>query len=106
LTGGRHESSVSSTSDAISALEMYELALSLVEANGVSLTLGVSTFKEYRFGSVTIHYLPKSGHLDVWDRRKVLSVERARGGARVIRYVPGYWEDELEAAVAKSPSKR
>src|ERR1700674_261928 len=93
--------SVSSTSDAISALEMYELALSLVEANGVSLTLGVSTFKEYRFGSVTIHYLPKSGHLDVWDRRKVLSVERCRGSPRVERYVAGDWEDELEEAVAK-----
>ena len=52
-----------------------------------------------------MNYLPKSGHLDVWDRRKVLTIERYRGSPRVERCVPGYWEDELEAAVAKSRCK-
>jgi hypothetical protein len=93
------------TSKEIRALEMYELALSLVEGKGVSLTLGVVPFKEYRTASLTIHYLPRSGHLDIWDGRKVLTIDRWKGPPQVVRYLPGYWEDELEAAAAKSRSK-
>jgi hypothetical protein len=54
---------VISTND-IRALELYELALSLVEAKGV-LVPG-STPKEYGTGNLNIHYLPKTGHLEVW----------------------------------------
>jgi hypothetical protein len=97
---------VISSSDQIRALESYELALSLVEANGVSLTLGASTLKEYRVGNIIIHYLPKLCHLDIWRRRKVLTIDKWGGTLQVTRYVPGYWEDELEAAVAKAPSFR
>jgi hypothetical protein len=82
---------------------MYELAWALVKANGAAVKLGVVTFREYRTGGLTIHYLPKSGHLDIWYRRKVLTIDRPGGDIRVTRYIAGEdWEDELEAA-AKSP---
>jgi hypothetical protein len=87
------------------ALEIYELALHLVEARGVGHTIGATPFREYRTGTLTIRYLPKSGHLDIWARRKVLTVDRWHGSLKVIRYAAGEdWEDELEAAaVPKSP---
>jgi hypothetical protein len=97
--------SVSSTSDAIHALEMYELALSLVQAKGAPVPVGRGTVMECRVGHLTIHYLPKSGHLDLWRRRKVLTIDRWGERLKVTRYVPGYWEDELEAAAAKSRPK-
>jgi hypothetical protein len=97
--------SINTTSDAIHALELYELALSLVQTRGAPVPVGKEKVWEYRAGNLTIHYLPKSGHLDVWDRRKVLTVERYRGSPRVERYVPGYWEDDLETGLAKSRFK-
>jgi hypothetical protein len=97
---------VIATSDAIHALDMYELALSLVEAKGAPVPIGKGKVMEYRVGNLIIHYLPKSGHLDIWRRRKVLTIERWGGRLQVSRYAPGYWEDELEAAVAKSRSAR
>ena len=91
------------TPNQIRALEMYQLALSLVEANGVPLTLGVTPFKEYRTETLTIHYLPRSGHLDVWSGRKVLTINRWHGSLQVTRYVAGEdWEDELEACASKT----
>ena len=88
----------------VRALEIYELALQLVEARGVARTIGTTSFREYRTGTLTIHYHPKSGHLDVWARRKVLTVNRRDGSLKVTRYSPGGdWEAELEAAAAKSP---
>ena len=88
------------------ALEIYELALQLVEDRGVGHTIGATPFREYRTGTLTIHYFPRSGHLDVWARRKVLTVNRSYGSPKVTRYLAGEdWEDELEAAaVAKSPT--
>ena len=87
------------------ALDIYELALRLVETWGVGHTIGATPFREYRTGTLTIRYLPKSGHLDVWARRKVLTVSRWHGSLKVTHYVAGEdWEDELEAAaVTKSP---
>ena len=75
---------------------MYEFALSLVEAKGVA-TPG-STLKEYRAGNLTIHYLPRTGHLEVWYLRKVLVINRIRGTLKVMHYNPGEWQDELKAA--------
>ena len=96
-----------SPTDKIRALRMYELALSVVEAKGTPVTLGLSTYKEYRAGDMTIHYLPKAGHTSVWFHHKVLGVNRAGGGTLgVTHYVAGDWEDQLEAAAAKSSSKR
>jgi hypothetical protein len=89
---------VISTND-IRALELYELSLSLVEAKGV-LVSG-STLKEYRTGNLNIHYLPKTGHLEVWYLRKVLMVNRVRRTLKVTHYTPGEWEENLEAAAAK-----
>ena len=82
----------------IRALELYELALSLVEAKGVLVSS--STLKEYRAGNLTIHYVPKAGHLEVWYLRKVLAGNRLRRSLKVTHYTPGEWEDELEAAAA------
>jgi hypothetical protein len=84
---------VTSTDD-IRALRRYDLALSLVQTLGVD-TPG-STLKEYRAGNLTIHYLPKTGHLEVWYLRKVLTVNRVRRMLRVTHYTPGEWEEKLE----------
>ena len=93
--------------EGVRALQLYELALSLVEAKGVLVTVGVTTFKEYRTGSLTIHYLPSLGRLDVWSRRKVLTIDKLGGKVRVTGFNPGEdWEDELEVAAAESASKR
>ena len=82
-----------STAGEIRALEIYELALQLVEARGVAHTIGATPFREYRTGTLTIHYHSKSGHLDVWARRKVLTVNRWDGSLKVTRYSPGEdWE--------------
>ena len=51
-----------STND-IRALELYELALSLVEAKGTPVS--GSTIVECRAGKLTIHYSAKTGHLEV-----------------------------------------
>ena len=56
------------------ALQMYELALPLVQAKGHFVTMGVMTFKEYSTGRLSIIYMPSTGHLDVWHGRKVLAV--------------------------------
>jgi hypothetical protein len=88
-------------------LHLYELALSLVETKGVPVTVGATTLREYRGPILIIHYMPRSGHLDVWYRRKVLTINRWKGSLQVAHYGPGEnWEEELEAAAAKSPSKR
>jgi hypothetical protein len=99
---------VISPSDENRALQMYKLALSLVETKGVLVTLGVTTFKEYRAGNLIIHHLPSLGRLDIWYRRKVLAIDKRAGDLRVIVFTPGEdWEKELEkAGAAKSASKR
>ncbi len=84
------------TTNDIRALGLCELALSVIEAKGV-LVPG-STLREYRAGNLTIHFVPKAGHLEVWYLRKVLSANRSRRGLKVIHYTPGEWEQELEVA--------
>jgi hypothetical protein len=85
---------VISTND-VRALELYELALSLVEAKGTPVS--GSTLVECRAGNLTIHYSAKTGHLEVWHLRKVLTVNRLPRSLKVSHYTPGEWEDELEA---------
>jgi hypothetical protein len=82
-------------------LQIYELALSLVQAKGGLVTVGATTLWEYRGRILIIHYMPRSGHLDVWYRRKVLTINRWKGSLQVTHYGPGDWEQELEAAAAK-----
>ncbi len=94
------------TSDEKRALELYELALSVVEAKGADVPVGSMAYKEYRAGTLTIIYLPTSGHLDVWHRRKVLTINRRDETLKVDYYSPGEWEEQLEEAAAKLPPKR
>jgi hypothetical protein len=85
------------------ALELYRLALSVVEANGRSVAVGLSAYKEYRGGDLSIIYFPRSSHLDVWHRRKVLTINRRAGSLRVIHYNRGEWEEELQQAARSAP---
>ena len=87
------------------ALHLYELAQSLVEAKGVFVTVGLTTLREYRGGGLIIHHMPSSGHLNIWNRRKVLTINRREEKLLVTLYLPGEWEEELEAA-AGTPLKR
>lgn len=41
--------------------------------------MGLSACKEYRHEELSIRYFPSSGHLDVWRKRKVLTVNRRKG---------------------------
>jgi hypothetical protein len=86
-------------------LELYRFALSLVEAKGRFVPVGLVTTKEYRSESLGITWLPTSGHLDVWHRRKVLTVNFQKGSPHVTHYIPGEWEQELEAAADKLPGE-
>ena len=86
-----------STND-IRALELYELALSLVDAK--STPVPGSTLVECRAGRLTIHYSAKTGHLEVWHLSKVLTVKRLPRSLKVTHYTPGEWEDELQEAAA------
>jgi hypothetical protein len=82
--------------DEIRALELYRLALSLVEAKGRSVSVGLTDHREFREGSLTIIYLPKSSHLDVWHRRKVLTINQRGKTPKVTYYSSGEWEEELQ----------
>jgi len=81
------------------ALRLYELTLSLVQAKGLPFQYGAIPVMQYKRGNLTIHYLPKAGHLSVWHRYKVLTINPRRGRLRVTRYLPGDWEEELEGSV-------
>ena len=87
------------------ALEMYEIALSLVEARGVLVTVGLTSPKEYRVESLIVRYQPTPGWLEVWSVGKVLSVKRHNDVLRVHRYRPGPWEQELIAAAQSTQKK-
>ena len=63
------------------ALELYRLALSLVETKGRFVPVGLVATKEY----------------------KVLTVNFHKGSAHVTHYIPGEWEEELEAAATLIP---
>jgi hypothetical protein len=83
------------------ALELYMMAVAAVEAKGTIITVGLTTLREHRSGILIIHYMPSTGHLDVWYRRKVFTVNRRKGTLRVDFYAPGEWENELERLTTK-----
>ena len=91
--------------DDVRALEMYEIALSLVEARGVLVSVGLTSPKEYRVESLIVRYQPKPGWLEVWSVGKVLSVKRHNEALRVHRYRPSSWEQELIAAAQSAQRK-
>ncbi len=74
------------------AFVLYERAKSVAEAKGRPINFGLTTMTEFRDQGLTIHYIPSSGHLDVWYRRKVLTINRTNGAMKVCRYSPGEWE--------------
>jgi hypothetical protein len=78
--------------DDMRALQLCEMALSLVEAKGAPVSS--STLKEYRCGNLTIHYSPTTG-LEVWFLRKVLTAKRGTRRLKVTHYEPGEWEEKL-----------
>jgi hypothetical protein len=89
------------------ALKLHLLALSAVEAKGRLVTIGLTTLREYRSGNdPIIHYMPSSGHLDVWYRRKVLVINRQYGQLVVTQYTPGEWEQELEIEATRGRDPR
>jgi len=82
------------------ALRLHDLALSVVRSKGVTKLEGSTTVLEYRYGLLLIQYRSGKGELDVWFRRRVLSVERFAWKPQIIRYTPGDWERHL-ISVAK-----
>ena len=87
-------------------MDLYKLALDLVETKGAFISVGLTRLKEFRAGSLTIHHMPATGHLDVWYRRKVLAIDCRQGKLKVSHYVPGEdWEEELENVAKAKPSK-
>jgi hypothetical protein len=83
------------------AVELYRLALSVVEQKGRFIAFGLTTYREYRGDRLSIRYLPSTGHMDVYARRKLLTVNRQQGELRVVYYAPGEWETELESLATK-----
>jgi hypothetical protein len=86
--------------EGVRALELYELAQSVLDARGRFVSVGLIAYKEYRQGELSIRYWPSTGHLEVWHKRKVLAVNRAHGQLDVRHYVPGAWEKVLKDAAA------
>jgi hypothetical protein len=84
------------------ALQLYTSALALVEAKGAFQSVGLIRIKEYRARGLSLRYQPTIGWLDVWSIRKVLSVKQWNGTLRIIRYVPGPWEEELKKLAEQS----
>ncbi len=80
------------------AIELHDLALSVVRAEGRPVLDGSGPVHEFRRGLLTIRYWPVQRSLDVVCVRKVLTVERWLGGLHVMLYSPGIWEQQLERA--------
>jgi len=86
------------SADDIRALELYQLALSLVEARGERVSVGQTALQEYRTDVLIVRHHPALGWLEVWAVGKVLAVRRHNQSPQVTRYRPGPWETEIEAA--------
>jgi hypothetical protein len=74
------------------ALELYQLAQSVVDAKGRIVVVGLMAYKEYRGRGIAICNWPSTGHREVWQKHKVLVVNREHGDLNVRRYVSGKWE--------------
>ena len=76
------------------AIELHDLALSLVRTKGRPALGDCSSMTECKVGHLTIRYWEKGGWLDVICDGRVLTVE----ALQVIRYNPGGWENTLMEA--------
>ena len=89
----------------VRALELYELAQSVLDAKGRFVGVGVLAYKEYRQEHLSIRYWPSTGHIEVWHKRKVLAVNREHGQLKVRHYAPGQWELVLEDEAKRTSAK-
>ena len=80
------------------ALQLHDLALSVVRERGRPRLVGSAVITEYSYGLLTIRYRADQNSLDIWFVRKVLTVERWAGKPQVIRYLAGSWESDLQDA--------
>ena len=80
------------------AIELHDLALSVVRAQGRPVVDGPVTVHEFRRGLLLIRFWPVQRAVDVVWLRKMLIVERWLGELRVIHYSPGIWEQQLNHA--------
>ena len=55
----------------VRALELYQLAQSVIDAKGRLVSVGLVAYKEHRQEPLSIRYWPSTGHLEVWHKRKV-----------------------------------
>jgi hypothetical protein len=85
----------------VRALELYELARSIVEAKGRLVSVGVLPYKEYKLDELSIRFWPSTRHLEVWQKRKLLAVNHEYGQLTVRRYITGEWEGEIEEVAAR-----
>jgi hypothetical protein len=86
----------------VRALELYELARSIVEAKGRFVSVGVLPYKEYKLDELSIRFWPSTRHLEVWQKRKLLAVNYEYGQLTARRYVPGDWEVMLQDVAESS----
>ena len=77
------------------AMNLYDLALSVVRARARPRLMGSTVVREYSFGLLTIRYQPEQGSLDIWLVGRVLAVERWCGKPQLVLYAPGSWEGDL-----------
>jgi hypothetical protein len=80
------------------AMNLYDVALSVVRARARPRLIGSTVVREYSSGLLTIRYQPEQGSLDIWFVGRVLAVEKWRGKPQLIRYEPGSWEGDLMEA--------
>ncbi len=53
------------------ALELYQLALSIADAKGRVVVVGLMAYKEYRGEGLSIRYFPSTGHLGAHGQPRV-----------------------------------
>ncbi len=62
------------------------------------MVVGLIAYREYRGEGISIRYWPSPGQVEVWQKRKVLAVNREHDQLKVRHFVPGEWEAVLEEA--------
>ena len=78
------------------ALNLHDVALSLVRQRGRQRLVGNTRVNEYDYVVLTIRHWPNRNALDIYFAGRVLSIERWSGNLQVIRYAPGSWETDLK----------
>jgi hypothetical protein len=66
------------------------MAVSVIEAKGTFITIGVTRLREYRSGNLIIHYRPQG-----------FSIGPYKDGLRVAHYTPRAWDSDLGEAAGR-----